>query len=119
MCIGIPMQVIETGRGRALCRDGNSQSWVDTRLVDGAGTGTWLLVFAGAAGRLSAASGLRRWQPLYRHCRPVPRAIRMPLMHCLRIWLTGSRRSLPIYSRKWKRIRTTYDDSSPDRPAGD
>jgi len=49
MCIGIPMQVIETGRGRALCRDGNSQSWVDTRLVDGADTGTWLLVFAGAA----------------------------------------------------------------------
>jgi len=49
MCIGIPMQVMECGQGRALCRDGDSQSWVDTRLVEAVEAGTWLLVFAGAA----------------------------------------------------------------------
>ena len=49
MCIGIPMQVTEFGQGRALCRDGDSLSWVDTRLVDPVEAGTWVLVFAGAA----------------------------------------------------------------------
>jgi hydrogenase expression/formation protein HypC len=49
MCIGIPMQVIEAATGRALCADGDSQVWIDTRLVDAVQPGVWLLVFAGAA----------------------------------------------------------------------
>lgn len=49
MCIGIPMQVVDAGPGRALCRDGERLCPVDTRLVEPVSPGTWLLVFAGAA----------------------------------------------------------------------
>lgn len=49
MCIGIPMQVVETAPGLAMCRDGEQLCRVDTRLVEPVSPGTWLLVFAGAA----------------------------------------------------------------------
>ncbi len=49
MCVGIPMQVIETASGFALCRaqDGNHE--IDTSLVGDIEPGTWLMVFLGAA----------------------------------------------------------------------
>lgn len=50
MCMGIPMQVIDSGPGHALCcdRDG-SHHCVDTQLVGQQPPGTWLLIFLGAA----------------------------------------------------------------------
>ena len=49
MCIGIPMQVIESGDHHALCRDGSQRVQVDTTLVGRPSPGSWLLVFLGAA----------------------------------------------------------------------
>lgn len=51
MCIGIPMCIIETGEGSALCRtrDGNETSRIDTLLVGDLPAGSWVLVFLGAA----------------------------------------------------------------------
>jgi hydrogenase expression/formation protein HypC len=49
MCIGIPMQVLQSAPGRALCRDGERRCWIDTRLVDSPAPGSWLLVSVGAA----------------------------------------------------------------------
>ena len=50
MCIGIPMQVVESGSGYAVCqsRDGRQQQ-VDTMLVGDQAKGTWLLIFLDAA----------------------------------------------------------------------
>ena len=52
MCIAIPMQVIESSPGWALCTDGGDDSHrerVDVRLIGDQPPGTWLLVFLGAA----------------------------------------------------------------------
>lgn len=51
MCIGIPMQVIESGPGQALCRsrDGNDTRRVDMLLVGDLPEGSWVLVFLDAA----------------------------------------------------------------------
>ncbi|MBY4677398.1 HypC/HybG/HupF family hydrogenase formation chaperone [Marinobacterium arenosum] len=49
MCIGIPMQVIESHPGFALCDNGGVQQRVDTALVGPQPAGSWLLVFLGAA----------------------------------------------------------------------
>ena len=50
MCIGIPMQVMEVGFGRALCRGTNGdERWIDTLLVGDPAPGSWLLVFIDAA----------------------------------------------------------------------
>lgn len=51
MCIGIPMQVIESGEGYALCRarDRNETERVDTLLVGDLAPGSWVLIFLGAA----------------------------------------------------------------------
>lgn len=49
MCLGIPMRVIEAWSGGALVAGRGREEQVDTRLVDGAGRGEWLLVFQGAA----------------------------------------------------------------------
>jgi len=49
MCVGIPMQVIETGIGSALCRARDGEHQIDTRLVGEVATGEWLMVFLGAA----------------------------------------------------------------------
>jgi hydrogenase expression/formation protein HypC len=49
MCIGIPMQVIETAPGRARCQGKHEQRWVNMAIVGGQAVGTWLLVFHDAA----------------------------------------------------------------------
>jgi len=49
MCIGLPMQVIESLPGRALCRGLGEQREVDTLLVGDAPPGSWLLVFLDSA----------------------------------------------------------------------
>ena len=49
MCIGIPMQVIESGFGYALCEGMGLQRQVDTLLVGEQPAGTWVLVFLNSA----------------------------------------------------------------------
>lgn len=49
MCLGIPMRVIEAWANGALVAGRGRQAQIDTRLVDGASAGEWLLVFQGAA----------------------------------------------------------------------
>ncbi len=49
MCIGLPMQVIESCPGRALCRGQGEEREVDTLLVGDAPPGSWLLVFLDSA----------------------------------------------------------------------
>jgi hydrogenase expression/formation protein HypC len=49
MCIGLPMQVIESSPGRALCRGRGEQREVDTLLVGEQAHGSWLLVFLDSA----------------------------------------------------------------------
>ncbi|WP_110970200.1 HypC/HybG/HupF family hydrogenase formation chaperone [Pseudomonas huaxiensis] len=56
MCIGLPMHVLGTRPGAALCVDRHArQRWIDTALVGECVPGEWLLVFIDAAReRLSA-----------------------------------------------------------------
>jgi len=56
MCIGIPMQVIESGPYRAWCEDSDGQRQVDMMLVGEQPRGTWLLVFQGTARELMGES---------------------------------------------------------------
>ncbi|HIP52912.1 MAG TPA: HypC/HybG/HupF family hydrogenase formation chaperone, partial [Chromatiales bacterium] len=42
MCLGIPMQVIESGEGVALCRAGDEVRRIDMLLVGRQPVGTWL-----------------------------------------------------------------------------
>ena len=49
MCIGLPMQVIESRPGQALCRGMGEQREVDTLLVGDQPVGSWLLVFLDSA----------------------------------------------------------------------
>lgn len=49
MCIGLPMQVIESGFGRALVEGMGQRREVDTLLVGEQPAGTWLLVFLDSA----------------------------------------------------------------------
>jgi hydrogenase expression/formation protein HypC len=49
MCIGIPMRAVEFKDGQAWCEGRGGRLPVDTRLVDVASPGTWLLVFHNVA----------------------------------------------------------------------
>jgi hydrogenase expression/formation protein HypC len=49
MCIGIPMQVIESGAQGARCRAGETEHWIDTLLVGEVAPGDWLLCALGVA----------------------------------------------------------------------
>lgn len=50
MCIGLPMQILATRPGAALCIDRHArQRWIDTALVGEYPPGDWLLVFIDAA----------------------------------------------------------------------
>jgi len=49
MCIGIPMQVIESGEHHAWCSGPDGRMSVDLALVGAQPPGTWLLVFMAAA----------------------------------------------------------------------
>ncbi|MDO6460941.1 HypC/HybG/HupF family hydrogenase formation chaperone [Granulosicoccaceae sp. 1_MG-2023] len=52
MCLGIPMQVIDSDGFNARCRNGDDIETVDTCLVGPADAGQWLLVHLGAARQL-------------------------------------------------------------------
>ena len=49
MCIGVPMRVVESMPGRALCESMGEQHWIDTLLVGDQPEGTWLLTFLSSA----------------------------------------------------------------------
>lgn len=49
MCIGIPMQIIETGFATALCEGMGVQRQVDTLLIGDQPIGTWVLIFLNSA----------------------------------------------------------------------
>jgi hydrogenase expression/formation protein HypC len=49
MCIGIPMQVMESREGFALCRSIGEPRRIDTLLVGDQPPGTWLLTFLDTA----------------------------------------------------------------------
>lgn len=49
MCIGVPMQVVETGEGWAHCDDMGQHRRINTMLVGDQPVGTWLLVFLDSA----------------------------------------------------------------------
>jgi hydrogenase expression/formation protein HypC len=52
MCIGIPMQVVAPGKGRALCEGRGQRETLDLMLVGDQPAGTWVLAFRGAAMRV-------------------------------------------------------------------
>lgn len=49
MCIGLPMRVIETSPGQALCEGLGERRMIDMRLVGDQEPGAWVLVFLDAA----------------------------------------------------------------------
>ncbi|MDR1889393.1 MAG: HypC/HybG/HupF family hydrogenase formation chaperone [Zoogloeaceae bacterium] len=49
MCVGIPMQVIETHDCFARCRGRNGEANIDMRLIGEQASGVWVLTFADAA----------------------------------------------------------------------
>ncbi len=55
MCIGIPMQVIESGFGYARCQGMGMTREVETLLVGDQPAGTWLLVFLNSAREVLSA----------------------------------------------------------------
>ncbi|MDR0673253.1 MAG: HypC/HybG/HupF family hydrogenase formation chaperone [Zoogloeaceae bacterium] len=49
MCVGIPMQVIESDAFWARCRGGRGETRIDVRLVGAQPAGAWLLTFTDTA----------------------------------------------------------------------
>lgn len=49
MCIGVPMQIVETGEGTALCEGMGERKRISTLLVGDQPEGTWVLTFLDAA----------------------------------------------------------------------
>lgn len=60
MCIGLPMQVIESRPGQALCRGMGEQREVDTLLIGDQPVGRWLLVFLHTAREVISADRATR-----------------------------------------------------------
>jgi hydrogenase expression/formation protein HypC len=59
MCIGVPMQVVATGTGRAQCEGRGQRELLDLMLVGEQPVGTWVLAFRGAAMRVMSADEAR------------------------------------------------------------
>jgi hydrogenase expression/formation protein HypC len=56
MCIGVPMQVVESGDSFAWCEGRGGRARIDLQIVGPQPAGAWVLAFQGAARRtLSAA----------------------------------------------------------------
>lgn len=55
MCMGLPMQVIESGPAYAMCDYAGTCRQIDTMLVGEQPPGTWLLVFIDAAREVISA----------------------------------------------------------------
>jgi len=49
MCMGLPMQIAESGQGYAMCDYRGERRRIDTMLVGDQPVGTWILVFIDAA----------------------------------------------------------------------
>lgn len=60
MCMGLPMQVIESGVGVAICQFGVERRRIDIMLVGEQPAGTWLLVFIDAAREVISAETAER-----------------------------------------------------------
>ena len=60
MCVGIPMQVVSTGLGSALCAGRGERQRIDTLLVGDQPPGAWVLAFNGAARRVLTADEAAR-----------------------------------------------------------
>lgn len=60
MCIGVPMQLMSHGTGRALCEGRGQRETLDLMLVGDQPTGTWVLAFRGAAVRVLSADEARQ-----------------------------------------------------------
>lgn len=60
MCVGVPMRVMETGPGWALCASGDETARIDTALVGDVEPGTWLMTFLGAARDIMSAEEAER-----------------------------------------------------------
>lgn len=55
MCLGIPLQVLESGEHFARCAGSGGESRVDLALVGPQPPGTWVLTFLGAAREVISA----------------------------------------------------------------
>ncbi|MEQ8825400.1 MAG: HypC/HybG/HupF family hydrogenase formation chaperone [Filomicrobium sp.] len=55
MCVGIPMQVIETGLGVSRCQARDGEHEIDMSLVGQLEPGAWVMVFLGAAREVISA----------------------------------------------------------------
>lgn len=51
MCVGLPMRVVETGLGAAVCERRGERVRLDTLLIGDAAPGDWVLAFQGSAVR--------------------------------------------------------------------
>jgi hydrogenase expression/formation protein HypC len=51
MCIGIPMQVVGTGDGGAICEGRGRRERIDFALVGDVAVGAWILAYQGSAVR--------------------------------------------------------------------
>ncbi len=60
MCMGLPMQIAETGAGYAICDYQGGRRRIDTMLVGDQPAGTWLLVFIDAAREVISADDAGR-----------------------------------------------------------
>jgi len=60
MCLGIPMQVVEPGEGRALCRARGGDQVIDMSLVGEIPEGAWIMAFLGAAREVISEETARR-----------------------------------------------------------
>ena len=59
MCIGVPMQVVAGGTGRAQCEGRGQRELLDLMLVGDQPVGTWVLAFRGAAMRVMSVEEAR------------------------------------------------------------
>jgi hydrogenase assembly chaperone HypC/HupF len=60
MCIGIPMQVVDSDNGRPWCEGRGRRQQLDMMLVGDAPPGTWVLAFQGSALRVISADEAAR-----------------------------------------------------------
>lgn len=60
MCIGVPMQIVETGDGYAWCEGMGERRQIDTLLVGDQPVGTWLMTFLDSAREILTADDAAR-----------------------------------------------------------
>lgn len=60
MCMGLPMRVIKSGFGSALCDYNGEQLQIDTMLVGDLSPDTWVLVFIDAAREVISADSAKK-----------------------------------------------------------